>query len=145
MKAPMLRSPLKIWRIHNGKPSQYRRGTRWNDAMQTSVMLTRAHTLTKSGQAFLNSQRYVWAWNLRYNLEFTGVTKSYRQCRSSSILSPQNAYRSPPNGNSFKAVFDVMLLLEAKWPSNQNILIADTILAKPCLWPGFKVSEQNTF
>jgi len=38
-----------------------------------------------------------------------------------------------------------MLLLEAKWPSNQNILIADTILAKPCPWPGFKVSEQNTF
>ena len=30
-----------------------------------------------------------------------------------------------------KKVFDVMLHLEAEWPSKQNILIADTILAEP--------------
>jgi len=31
----------------------------------------------------------------------------------------------------YKKVFDVMLHLEAEWPSKQNILIADTILAEP--------------
>jgi len=30
----------------------------------------------------------------------------------------------------YKNVFDVMLHLEAEWPSKQNILTADTILAK---------------
>jgi len=33
----------------------------------------------------------------------------------------------------------VMLHLEAEWPSKQNILIADTVLAEPCInlfyWP----------
>jgi len=29
-----------------------------------------------------------------------------------------------------KEVFDVMLHLEAEWPSKQNVLIADTILAE---------------
>jgi len=29
------------------------------------------------------------------------------------------------------SVFDVMLHLETEWPSKQNILIADTILAEP--------------
>jgi len=29
-----------------------------------------------------------------------------------------------------KNVFDVMLHLEAEWPSKQNILIADTILTR---------------
>jgi len=32
-----------------------------------------------------------------------------------------------------------MLHLEAEWPSRQNILIADTILAGPGPWPDFKV------
>jgi len=39
----------------------------------------------------------------------------------------RNAYRGPPNGD---LVFDVMLHLEAEWPSKQNILIADTILTE---------------
>jgi len=30
-----------------------------------------------------------------------------------------------------KNVFDIMLHLEAEWPSKQNILVADTILAEP--------------
>jgi len=30
----------------------------------------------------------------------------------------------------YKKVFDVILHLEAEWPSKQNILIADTILAE---------------
>jgi len=33
----------------------------------------------------------------------------------------------------------VMLHLEAEWPSKQNILIAETILAEPGPQPGFKV------
>jgi len=33
----------------------------------------------------------------------------------------------------------VMPHLDAKWPSKQNIVIADTILAEPGLQPGFKV------
>jgi len=32
-----------------------------------------------------------------------------------------------------------MLHLEAEWPSKQNILIAETILAEPGPYPGFKV------
>jgi len=31
----------------------------------------------------------------------------------------------------YKKVFNVVLHLEAEWPSKQNILIADTILAEP--------------
>jgi len=38
-----------------------------------------------------------------------------------------------------------MLHLEAEWPSKQNILIADTILAEPGLEPGFEVWGENTF
>jgi len=30
-----------------------------------------------------------------------------------------------------KRIFDVMLHLEAEWPSKQNILIADIVLAEP--------------
>jgi len=33
----------------------------------------------------------------------------------------------------------VTLHLETEWPSNQNILTADTILAEPGPYPGFKV------
>jgi len=31
----------------------------------------------------------------------------------------------------YKNVFDVMLHLQVEWPSKQNILIADTMLAEP--------------
>jgi len=31
----------------------------------------------------------------------------------------------------FENVFDIMLHLEVEWPSKQNILIADPILAEP--------------
>jgi len=35
--------------------------------------------------------------------------------------------------------------LEAEWPSKQNILIADTILAEPGPWLDFKVRRENAF
>jgi len=37
-----------------------------------------------------------------------------------------------------------MLHLEAEWTSKQNILIADTILAEPGPWTGFKVWGEYT-
>jgi len=39
----------------------------------------------------------------------------------------------------YKKVFDVMLHLADEWPSIQNILIADTILAESDPQPGYKV------
>jgi len=104
--------------------------------------------------AYLNKSqdKHSWIRNVMLehkNSDITSTLQEWPKVTDNAVAAqfcpPQNAYRSPPNGNLFKAVFDVMLLLEAKWPSNQNILIADTILAKPCPWPGFKVSEQNTF
>ena len=46
-------------------------------------------------------------------------------------LLPPKCLQEPPNGDLYKKGFDIMLHLEAEWPSNQNILIADTILAEP--------------
>jgi len=46
-------------------------------------------------------------------------------------LFPPKCLQGPANGDLQKNVFDVMLHLEAEWPSKQNILIADTILAEP--------------
>ena len=43
---------------------------------------------------------------------------------------PPNAYKAPPNGDLLRKIFDVMLHLEAEWPSKQNILITDTILGE---------------
>ena len=60
------------------------------------------------------------------------------QCRISPTLAhPQNAYRGPLMVICKKTY--VMLHLEAEWPSKQNILIAETILAEPGPQPGFKV------
>jgi len=51
------------------------------------------------------------------------------QCRISPTLPPpQNAYRGPLMVICKKTY--VMLHLEAEWPSKQNILIAETILAE---------------
>jgi len=36
-----------------------------------------------------------------------------------------------------KKNFDVMLHLEAEWPSKQNVIIADTTVAEPGPYPGF--------
>jgi len=44
---------------------------------------------------------------------------------------PPNPYKGPPMVIYEKNVFDVILHLETEWPSKQNILIADTILAGP--------------
>ena len=44
---------------------------------------------------------------------------------------PKNLYKDPLTVIYKKNVFDVMLHLEAEWPSKQIILIADTILAEP--------------
>jgi len=44
-----------------------------------------------------------------------------------------------------KNIFDVMLHLDAKGPSKQYILMADTILAEPGPWPGLRFGGQDTF
>ena len=48
---------------------------------------------------------------------------------SAQLCSPESL-KGRPNGDLQKNVFDVMLHLEAEWPSKQNILISDIILAE---------------
>ena len=69
------------------------------------------------------------------------TSKSIRsgQCRSSPSLAAPKMLTGAPLMVIYKNVFDVMLHLEVEWPSKQNILIPDTILAEPGTYPGFKV------
>jgi len=57
-------------------------------------------------------------------------THSISQCRNSPTPSPPKCLQGHPLMMIYKKMFDIMLYLEAKWPSKQNILIEDTILAE---------------
>ena len=50
---------------------------------------------------------------------------------AAQLCPPQNADRGPLMVIYIKSQKNVMLRLEAVWPSKQNILIADTIFAEP--------------
>ena len=51
---------------------------------------------------------------------------------SAQLCVPKNRYRGPPDSDLLKKRFRrYMLHHEAEWPSKQNSLIADTILAEP--------------
>jgi len=49
---------------------------------------------------------------------------------AAQLCHPFNAYRAPLDDGFQKKVLDIMLHLEAEWPSKQNILIVYTILEK---------------